>query len=109
MQFDQLKRRDFITLLSGAAVWPLAARAQQPKRVGVLSGAAATASTGQTNLTTFVLGLRKLGWIDDEIIRIKVRWSAADRSLIEAYASHLVGLFNPDVLLTATTANLAAL
>jgi putative ABC transport system substrate-binding protein len=109
MQFDQLKRREFISLLGGSAAWPRVARAQQPKRVGVLSGAAATPTTGQANLATFVLGLRKLGWIDGENVRIEVRWSAADRSLIEAYASDLVGLFKPDVLLSATTANLAAL
>jgi putative ABC transport system substrate-binding protein len=105
-----MRRREFLSLVGGAAAaWPLAARAQQPKRVGVLSGAAATATTGQANLATFVLGLRKLGWIDGENVRIEVRWSAADRSLIEAYASDLVGLFKPDVVLTATTANLAAL
>jgi putative ABC transport system substrate-binding protein len=104
-----MRRRDFITVLGGAAALPLVARAQQPKRVGVLSGAAAAPSPGQANLTTFMLGLRKLGWIDGENIRVEVRWSAADRSLIDAYASDLVGLFKPDVLLTATTANLAAL
>jgi putative ABC transport system substrate-binding protein len=105
-----MRRRDVIKVISGAAAaWPLVARAQQPKRVGVLMDGVATASVGQTNLTTFVQGLRKLGWVDGENMRIEVRWSAGDRSLIEAYASDLVGLFKPDVLVAASTANLAAL
>jgi putative ABC transport system substrate-binding protein len=110
MHLDRTNRREFITLLSGViAAWPLAARAQQPKRIGVLMDGVATSSVGQTNLSFFVQGLRKLGWIDGENIRIEVRWNAGDRSLIEAYGSDLVGLFKPDVLLAASTANLAAL
>ena len=108
-----MKRRAFITLLGGAAAWPLAARAQRSghiRRIGVLSGAAASiGGAGQKNVTDFVQGLQKLGWIDGENIRIEIRWSAADPRLIEAYASDLVGLFNPDVILSATTANLTAL
>jgi putative ABC transport system substrate-binding protein len=69
----------------------------------------ATASVGRNNLSSFVQGLRKLGWVDGENIRIEVRWNAGDRNLIEAYASDLVGLFKPDILLAASTANLAAL
>jgi putative tryptophan/tyrosine transport system substrate-binding protein len=105
-----MKRREFITLVGGAATaWPIAARAQQPKRVGVLVDGVAIGSVGQTNLSFFMQGLRKLGWIDGENMRIEVRWNAGDRKLIEAYASDLVGLFKPDVLLAASTANLAAL
>jgi putative ABC transport system substrate-binding protein len=104
-----MRRRELITLIGGAAAWPLGARAQQAKRVGVLGGTSAVASTGQANVTTFVLGLRKLGWVDGENVRIEVRWSGADRSLIDAYASDLVGLFKPDVIFTVTSANLAAL
>jgi putative ABC transport system substrate-binding protein len=104
-----MRRRDLIALLGGASTWPLAARAQQSKRLGVLSGAAASIEGGQKYLTDFVQGLQKLGWIDGENIRIEVRWSSADPRLIEAYASDLVGLFKPDVLLSVNTANLAAL
>jgi hypothetical protein len=109
-----VKRRDFITLLgSAAAAWPFGARAQQSehiRRIGVLSGAAAsTGGAGQKNVTDFIQGLQKLGWIDGENIRIEIRWSAADPRLIEAYASDLVGLFKPDVILSVTTANLTAL
>jgi putative ABC transport system substrate-binding protein len=97
-----MQRREFITLLGGTVTaWPLAARAQQPKRVGVLMDGVATGSVGQANLSSFLQGLRKLGWIDGENMRIEVRWNAGDRSLIEAYASDLVGLFKPDVLLAA--------
>jgi putative tryptophan/tyrosine transport system substrate-binding protein len=105
-----MRRREFMTLLGGTAVaWPSAAGAQEAKRVAVLGGTSAVKSTGQTNVSTFVQGLRKLGWIDGENVRIEVRWSGADRNLIDAYASDLVGLFKPDVIFTVTSANLAAL
>src|SRR5262245_64567667 len=87
-----------------AAAWPLSARAQQPKRVGVLMGSAASAANAQSKLMTFIHGLRKLGWIDGQNLQIEVRWSAADRSLIQAYASDLVGLIKPRVLLDSPTA-----
>jgi ABC-type uncharacterized transport system substrate-binding protein len=113
MSAAAVRRREFISLLGGAAAWPLAARAQQGermRRIGVLSGAAAsTGGAGQKNVTDFVRGLQKLGWIEGENIRIEIRWSAADPRLIEAYASDLVGLFKPDVILSATTVNLTAL
>jgi putative ABC transport system substrate-binding protein len=107
---SSLQRRTFLTLLGGgAAAWPLAARAQQVKRVGVLMNGAATDPTGQSNLAAFLLGLRKLGWIDGQNLRVEVRWGADDLTRMEAYATDLVGLFKPDVLLTSTTGNLAAL
>jgi putative ABC transport system substrate-binding protein len=105
-----MRRRDFITLLGGAAAaWPLAARAEEPKRLGVLMASAATYPTGQSQLATFMQGLRKLGWVEGQNLRAEVRWTAATPNLIEAYATDLVGLFNPDVLLAQTTANLVAL
>jgi hypothetical protein len=68
MQFDQLKRREFITPLGGAAVsWPLAARAQQPdrvRRIGVLMNLTAEDSEGQARLAALLQGLQKLGWTD---------------------------------------------
>jgi putative tryptophan/tyrosine transport system substrate-binding protein len=92
-----------------SGLWPHAARAQQFKRVGVLMTGAATDPTGQANLATFIQGLRKLGWIDEQNLRTEVRWSAGDVTLIQAYAADLVGLFKPDVLLTGGTPNLVAL
>src|SRR5438552_4037915 len=107
-------RRNFIAMLGGAAamsssLWPRTARAQRPKRVGVLMADAATNPTGRTQVATFVQGLRKLGWIDGQNLQTEARWTAADPTLIQAYATDLVGLFKPDVLLAHTTANLAAL
>ena len=104
-----MRRREFITLLGGVATaWPLAARAQQGKRVGVFMAAAATDPTGQSQLAIFMQGLRKLGWIDGQNVRIEVRWNAGDANLAVAYATDLVGLLRPDVMLAATSANLIA-
>src|SRR5262245_22514465 len=104
-----MRRREFVGLIGGAAAWPLAARAQQPKRVGVLMSRAASNPTSQSQLTIFMQGMRKLGWIEGQNLQIEVRWSAGDPSRIEAFATDLVGLFKPDVLLGSSTANLAAL
>jgi putative tryptophan/tyrosine transport system substrate-binding protein len=108
-----IKRREFITLLGGATAacvsWPHTAHAQQQKRLGVLINGRATDAEAQSNLATFVQGLRKLGWIEGQNLQLEVRWSAADTRLMEAYATDLVGLFKPDVLLVQATANVAAL
>jgi len=104
-----MRRREFITPLDGAAAaWPVAARVQQTKRVGVLMNGATSEPTGQSHLTTFVQGLRKLGWIDRQNLRIEVRWSAGDTNRMQAYATDLVGLLRPDVVLVASTPNLIA-
>src|SRR5215831_2621506 len=103
-----IKRRDFITLLGGAAAWPLAARAQGRKRLGVLMGKVAT-ERWQSLLTIFRQEMGKRGWIEGENLETQVRWSAGDPTLIQAYATDLVGLFKPDVLLSQSSANLAAL
>ena len=106
-----MRRRDFITILSGGAVaWPLAARAQQPERVrriGVLMNGAATEAVYQSYLTAFVQGVRQLGWIEGKNVRLDIRWSAGDAQLASIYAAQLVGLM-PDVILTASTTNLMA-
>jgi putative ABC transport system substrate-binding protein len=104
-----IKRREFITLLSGVAARPLVANAQQPKRVGVLMYGAASDPINQSELATFIQGLRKLGWTDGLNLQIEVRWSEADPKFMEAYATDLVRMFKPDVLLTTTTGNLVAL
>src|SRR5215831_1912352 len=107
-----IRRREFITLLGGAAAWPLAARAQQGgqvRRVGVLMSGVPTVSVSQLELATFVASLRKLGWTDGQNLRLEVRWSGADVNLMQAYATDLVGLFKPDVLLAVTTSNLIRL
>ena len=106
-----MKRREFITLLGGAAAWPLAARAQQAERVrkvGVLMNSAATDATYQSYLAAFTEALHQLGWIEGQNLRIDVRWSAGDAALARIYAAQLIGL-KPDVILTSSTNNLKAI
>ena len=104
-----IPRRDFITLLGGAAAWPLAVSAQQAKkRLGVLMSRAKT-EPWKSQLMIFTQGMRKLGWIEGQDLQTVVRWSAGDPSLIEAYATDLVGLLKPDALLSQSTVSLAAL
>ena len=101
MQFDQLKRREFITLLGGAAAWPLAARAQQPermRRIGVLLPAAADDPQFQTWLRAFLKELEQSGWIVGRNLHIETVWAGANAVEIRKRASELVA-FAPDVLL----------
>jgi len=97
-----LKRREFITLLGGAAVaWPLAARAQQRermRRIGVLMTLAADDPEGQARLTAFVQGLQELGWTDGRNVQIDYRWPAGDAERIRRYAAELAALA-PDIIL----------
>src|SRR5262245_47244117 len=99
MQFDQLKRREFITLLGGAAAWPLPARAQQGervRRVGVLMGMADDRQ-GQARVTVLKQGLQELGWTDGGNIQIETRFGGADADRIRSHAAELVALA-PDVI-----------
>jgi putative ABC transport system substrate-binding protein len=91
-----MKRRDFITLLGGAAAWPLAARAQQMKRIGVLMGLDAADPIGQSLIAALRGGLRDLGWDEGRNIRIEER-GVADSSRTPALAAELVSL-SPDVI-----------
>jgi len=111
MQFDQLKRREFMSLLGGAAAWPLAARAQQRermRRVGVLLNLAADDPMGQARVAAFVQGLEAAGWSDGRNVRIDTRWAAADPGNYRKYAAELIAL-GPDVVLASTTAAVAQL
>jgi putative tryptophan/tyrosine transport system substrate-binding protein len=96
-----VKRREFITLLCGAAAWPLAARAQQRermRRIGVLMALAADDPEGQARLTAFVQGLQELGWTDGRNVQIDYRWPAGDAERIRRYAAELAALA-PDIIL----------
>jgi putative ABC transport system substrate-binding protein len=76
-----VKRREFITLLGGAAAWPLAARAQQPagmRRIGVLTAFADNDAEAQANITAFRQSLEKVGWIEGRNLAIDYRWGDAD-------------------------------
>src|SRR5258707_10068073 len=97
-----MKRRDFITLLGGATVWPLAARAQQSERVrriGLLLTTAADDPEGQARIAALLQMLQPLGWTVGRNVRIDYRWSAADAANTRKYAAELVAPA-PDVILT---------
>ena len=99
-----MKRRDFITLLAGAAAaWPHAARAQQPermRRIGVLQGLAANDPEGQERFDAFFHALQQLGWTDGRNIQIIHRFTDGDGERARAYAAELVALA-PDLIVTS--------
>ena len=96
-----MKRREFITLLGGAAAaWPLAARAQQAermRRIGILMTIAANDPEAQARIVMFAQGLQALGWTDGRNVRIDIRWSTARVDILK-YAAELAAL-PPDVIL----------
>ena len=103
-----MRRREFITLLGGAAAWPLAARAQQAermRRIGVLMSLAAEHPQGQVCIAAFLQGLQQLGWSDGRNVRIDYRWAAGDAERYRKYAAELVALA-PDVLLGGAAGSL---
>jgi putative ABC transport system substrate-binding protein len=98
-----VNRREFITLLGGAAACPLAARAQQAERVrriGVLLSLSADDPQGQARLMAFVQGLQQLGWTDGRNMRIDARWSGGNADDARKYAAELVALA-PEVILAS--------
>jgi len=98
-----MKRREFITLLGGAAAWPLAARAQQPdrmRRIGVFMNLASDDAEGQARNAAFLQGLQEAGWAVGRNVRIEYRWGAGDPELFRRYAAELVALA-PDVILAS--------
>jgi len=106
-----MKRREFITLLGGAAAWPLAARAQPPermRRIGVLMNVEADEPVGQPRIAAFVEGLQQLGWTDGRNVRIDTRWPGGDPDRVRKYAAELVGLA-PNVILASASPSVAAL
>jgi ABC-type uncharacterized transport system substrate-binding protein len=105
------RRREVITLLGGAAAWPLAARAQpsnQRRRIGVLMGPAETDPEGQSEITAFRRGLQSLGWTGGRDVRISYRWAGGDTDRMQTFAKELMAL-QPDVILATTTPVVAAL
>src|SRR5262249_19589208 len=96
-----MKRRDFITLLGGAATWPVAARGQkrEMRRIAVLYQMAADDPDATSRVTTFAQVLQALGWIDGGNVRIDYRWGNGDADRVRIYAAELIALA-PDVLLT---------
>jgi putative tryptophan/tyrosine transport system substrate-binding protein len=109
---SDMKRRDFVTLLGGAAAaWPLAARAQQGERVrriGVLTAFAESDHEAQSWVAAFREELRKLGWMEGRNIEIDTRWATADVVSMQRFAKELVAL-QPDLILTSSTPATAAI
>ena len=97
-----MNRRDFISLVSGGAAWPIAARAQQPdrvRRIGVLMGFPESDSQAQGYIAAFRGGLQKLGWMEDRDVQIGTRWVIpAEADLMRQIAKELVAL-QPDLIL----------
>src|SRR5215470_17547346 len=104
-------RREFITILGGAAAWPLAAHAQQPdrvRRIGVLMILTADDPEGHARLAAFAQALQGLGWIVGHNVQIDYRWGAGDADRPHKYAAELVALA-PDVILAVGTSTVLPL
>lgn len=96
-----MRRRQFITLVGGAAVaWPLAVRAQQPermRRIGVLMSTAADDPESQFRLAAFLQGLQGFGWTVGQNVQIDTRWASGDVVRLRSYAAELLTL-SPDIM-----------
>ena len=106
-----MKRREFITLLGGAASWPLVARAQQGdrvRRIGVLMQGDENDPVRKTWVSAFVQALADLGWADGRNVRMDLRWGGADANRIRGLAQELVGL-HPDIIVAGGTPATVAL
>jgi putative ABC transport system substrate-binding protein len=106
-----MRRREFITLLGGAAAWPVAARtqpAERMRRIGVLTSSSADDLATQARFAAFQQGLQQLGWTDAHNVRIDYRWAAGDADNLHRYAGELVKL-GPDVIVANGSAAVALL
>jgi putative ABC transport system substrate-binding protein len=102
----EIRRRDFIAGLGGAAAWPLAARAQQGdrvRRIGVLQAGDETDPVRKTYVSAFTQAIAGLGWTDGRDLRMDLRWGGDDNNRIRALAQELVRL-QPDIILANGTA-----
>ena len=110
MPFDRLKRREFITLLGGAAaLWPLAARAQQAAKLPTIGFLGQTTrSAGSEWIAAFVQRLRELGWIEGRTIAIEYRWAEGRDERFAEIAAEFVRLKVDVIVTSGTPAVLAA-
>src|SRR5215475_2167666 len=105
-----MRRREFISLLGGAAAWPITARAQRGppgRRIGALMNLAAEDPVSIARAKAFAQGLQALGWIDGRNVQIDYRWAASKPDLFQRYVAELATLA-PDVVLIAGGAALPA-
>ena len=107
-----MRRRDFITMLGGAAAaWPHAARAQQAdrmRRIGVLMTTATDDPEGQAQIAAFLQGLEQLGWSDGRNVRIDTRWGGGNAESIRRNVAESIALA-PDVILATGAVTVAPL
>jgi putative tryptophan/tyrosine transport system substrate-binding protein len=110
MQFDQLKRRAFITLLGGAAVaWPLAVGAQQPDKLPTVGFLVPNTRSAATEwIDAFALRMRELGWIEVRTVAIEYRWVEGRSERFAEIAAEFVQL-NVNVIVTSGTPAVMAL
>jgi putative ABC transport system substrate-binding protein len=111
MQVGQLIRREFVTLLCGAATWPLPVRAQpgeRMRRIGVLMSTNQSDPESPSRVAAFQQGLAMLGWITGQNVRIEYRWPQGEPARMKVLARELVEL-QPDVILASTTPSTEAL
>jgi putative tryptophan/tyrosine transport system substrate-binding protein len=87
-----VKRREFITLLGGAAAWPLAARAQQPTKLPTIGYLGTTPSADSQRIAAFVQRLRELGWIESRNVAIERRWAEGRSERFAEFAAEFVQL-----------------
>ena len=100
-----MTRREFITLLGGAAAWPLAVRAQQAggmRLIGVLMNLAADDPQSTARMAALLQALQELGCTDGRNVRIEIRWGAGDVERIRRFAAELVALA-PDIIVASAT------
>src|SRR5262245_62157494 len=107
-----MKRRAFITLLSGAAAaWPVVTRAQQPdrmRRIGIMMNSAADDPEPQGHIAALRQGLQQLGWIEGSNVQFEVRWGGGSAEGYRRYAPEVVA-FAPDVIVAAAVPSVAAI
>jgi putative ABC transport system substrate-binding protein len=106
-----MKRREFIAGLGGAAMWPLAVRAQQGdrvRRIGALMPYDENDPVARPRVSAFTQALADLGWTEGGNMQMDLRWTGSDANRTRALAHELVGL-QPDILVSGSTATTAAL
>jgi putative tryptophan/tyrosine transport system substrate-binding protein len=111
MQFDPLRRRQFIAGIGALAAWPMVARAQQPgrlRRIGALMSWEESDPEIKTFFSGFMQELAELGWTDGGNVRMEVRWAGSNVDRLRMFAKELVDL-QPDVILATSTPSTAAL
>ena len=108
MQSDPLRRRQFIAGIGALASWPMIARAQQLRRIGVLMSWDESDPVIKTFLSSFMRGLAESGWTDGGNVRMEVRWAGGNVDRLRMFAKELVDL-QPDAILATSTPSTAAL